>query len=117
MNKKEELLQSICNNEGMSIIHGTHRNEDLIPVFMNVLFILNPEKAKELWRNNPELLEALCNKNAGIENDPFWQSENASNICFDLFDILSMEGPENYFFGAHIGDGSDFGFWKNEDLD
>ena len=113
--KKEEFLKSVLNNEGLSLSHGSMRNEDLIPVFINCLFILNPEKAKELWRNNTNLLEALCDKNSGKEDITYFETNEAQEICFDLFDCLNNEAPEGFYFGAHPGDVSDFGFWKMED--
>lgn len=100
-----------------TVIHGTHREEDIIPACMHLLFALDRDRARQLWQKEPKLLEALCDKEAGIEND-WWQTED----CFlfmaeDLFDIMQEYAPEGYYFGSHIGDGSDFGYWQNEDED
>lgn len=104
-------------NEAMqpgSISHGTHRNEDVLPRFMSALFKEDPEKAREIWNNNPNFLEALCDLNCGIQNN-WWESEEATQISEELFDVMDSYSPEGHYFGAHPGDGSDFGYWQNED--
>ena len=117
MNKKEEILQSICNNEGMSVIHGTHRNEDLIPSFMEVINIFDPEKAKELKAKYPEM-EKACKDLEESEDTNYFESEESDYLLNEvLFDVLDSFAPANYYFGSHPGDGSDFGFWKAEYLD
>jgi hypothetical protein len=35
----------------------------------------------------------------------------ASEIIADMMDALNDLAPAGYYFGAHEGDGSDFGFW------
>ena len=42
----------------------------------------------------------------------WWDSEEAIMLLDALFDTLDAYSPEDYYFGAHPGDGSDFGFWK-----
>jgi hypothetical protein len=32
-----------------------------------------------------------------------------------IFDALNELAPKNYYFGAHPGDSSDFGYWKIEE--
>ena len=116
MNKKE-ILDSIQNNEGMSVIHGTHRNEDLIPSFMEVINIFDPEKAKELKAKYPEM-EKACKDLEESEDTNYFESEESDYLLNEvLFDVLDSFAPANYYFGSHIGDGSDFGFWKAEYLD
>jgi hypothetical protein len=115
--KKEEILSLISNNEGFSVIHGTHRNEDLIPSFMEVINIFDPEKAKELKAKYPEMEKALKDLEEN-EDTNYFESEESDYILNEvLFDVLDSFAPENYYFGSHPGDGSDFGFWKAEYLD
>lgn len=97
-----------------SISHGTMRNEDVLPRLMSTLFKEDPQKAREIWKNNPEFLQALCDKDCGVKN-PWWESEDASFMAEELFDVMNEYSPEGHYFGAHPGDGSDYGYWENED--
>ena len=42
----------------------------------------------------------------------WWNSDDAAGLLESLFDTLDSYSPEGYYFGAHLGDGSDYGFWK-----
>jgi hypothetical protein len=46
---------------------------------------------------------------------PWWSSEDAQFLLESLFDELDAHAPEGYYFGAHPGDGSDYGYWANEE--
>ena len=99
-----------------SLSHGTMRAEDLIPKFMSILFKEDPAKAREIWQKYPNLLQALCDKNAGVPTN-WWDSEEAIEILNnDLFDVMNNYAPEGHYFGSHPGDGSDYGYWPNEDM-
>ena len=97
-----------------SISHGTMRNEDVIPRLMSVIFRNNPQKAREIWKSSPNLLQALCDSKCGNPNN-WWESEEATEISCDLHDVLQDYAPEGHYFGSHPGNGSDLGFWPNED--
>ena len=114
--KRDELIQRIINNCGLSISHATMRNCDLIPVFLETLSILNPERAIEKFYGDADLDNALGDLDYGIEN-PYFDTDAATEVLNDLFDLLDENAPENYYFGAHIGDSSDYGFWLNEDAE
>lgn len=115
--KREELINTIVENCGLSISHGTMRNEDLIPTFLHYLFILNPDAAHNIWKTDADLLSALCDKNAKKEGAAYWETDAAGEVCSQLFDELDAVAPTGYYFGANIGDGSDYGFWQNEEED
>ena len=87
-----------------TVIHGTLRNEDLIPAFVNEILYLDEEKKyKDL------ILE--CQK---VDYD----SEDAEYLSNEvLIDVLNEFAPDGCYFGSHIGDGSDFGFWPIEDFE
>lgn len=88
-----------------SVSHGTMLTEDLIPTFHNVLHDIDSERAERLQ--------------ADIAFTVLGESENvdADDILHELFDILDEYAPDGYYFGAHVGDGSDYGFWPTEEGD
>jgi len=49
------------------------------------------------------------------ENAEWWDSEDAIHLLESLFDTLNDYAPEGYYFGAHLGGKSDYGFWKITD--
>lgn len=102
----DQTLTEINANLNESVSHSTLRPQDLIPAFLDVLI------------NTPEYLQ-LKNfvPSYVLENDDdgWWDSEECSYfVNEELIDTISSYSPEGYYFGAHIGDGSDFGFWENE---
>lgn len=91
-----------------SISHATLRPEDLLPRFADVL-----EELMKLNSTNHKRLVARARKAA--ENP---DSEDASFILNEeLYDALDEFSPEGYYFGAHEGDGADFGWWAVGDDD
>lgn len=91
-----------------SVIHGTLRNCDLVPVFLDV--IRETAEYAQLSLNFPSVVTDPC----ATESDERWESEEMIYFVEELFDVLDSYAPDGYYFGAHPGDGSDFGFWKNE---
>jgi hypothetical protein len=87
-----------------SIIHATHKNEDLIPAFAAELAYLDNAKA---WSKLVSEAEALED----------YESEKAGFILETLYEALNDFAPPYAYFGAHEGDGSDFGFWLSSELE
>ncbi len=86
-----------------SISHGTMRTQDLIPAFLDVI------------RDTPEYVQVRNAIPAHAMEDKeadWWNSDDAAGLLESLFDTLDSYSPEGYYFGAHLGDGSDYGFWK-----
>lgn len=93
-----------------TIIHGTLRGYDLYFAFLDELKALDPDKYNEVIRMGywPPL-------NSTRDADhPWWESERCRELLDIVMDALSECAPEGMRFGAHPGDGSDFGFWTEE---
>jgi hypothetical protein len=82
----------------------TLREEDLIPVFLDTLAELNPERAAELREQGADVIAHL---ESGLEPNP----DHLGWFMEDLFDALDQNAPYGYFFGSAEGDGACFGFW------
>lgn len=96
-----------------TIIHGTMRPQDLIPAFIDALREHAPDAYVEMMSRPFPLVPAYV-WDEGDESD-WWMSEEASWVLMDLFDALDTHAPEGHYFGAHPGDGSDYGFWELDD--
>lgn len=94
--------------EQRSIIHGTMRPEDLVPAFLAELADHDREAADALFA---EVGDAPFND----DRAEFWDTEDAADLLDRLFDALNNAAPAGCYFGAHPGDGSDYGFWMTEE--
>lgn len=86
-----------------SISHGTMLDKDLLERFAEVLALLKPEAALPLCERVDDALGT----------DAY--DEVVAETVEDLFAELDACAPDGYYFGSHPGDGSDFGFWVNEE--
>jgi hypothetical protein len=86
-----------------TVIAGTHRPEDLIPAFMEVLHDLAPIRVDALYQVFGDEIRNAADRDGYFVNEV-------------LFNALDECAPEGYYFGAHPGDGSDFGYWPEEDF-
>lgn len=98
-----------------SVSSATHRLEDLIPAYRDALVRL-AEKAKQL-----EQLDMIAAINAKLQKadeddeDNYFESEDATFDLEGLTEALESYAPPFCYFGAHQGDGADFGFWWDQE--
>jgi hypothetical protein len=94
----------------ISVIHGTLRNQDLIPAFLEAVLQLDPDTPMALIEAMmPEELREAPQDN---DDHEWWYTETAYWVLEHLDNKLNDHAPDGYYFGAHYGDGSDFGFWR-----
>lgn len=87
-----------------TVSHGTMRNEDLIPDFIWELKNLS-KKHKTFIKEVQERIDTM---------DDYYSSEESDYDLESLSDKLNECAGPYFYFGAHPGDGSDYGFWLNE---
>jgi hypothetical protein len=100
-----------------TVSHATLRTEDLIDAFSDELSAI--VCAKDRTESERELL-SLASAWLGREQDDEApkqdiHEEEGSQLVNDLVDALNDHAPACTYFGAHEGDGSDFGFWPSWD--
>jgi hypothetical protein len=100
-----------------SVSHGTMINEDLIESFIYEL-----RQQKPLSREHRKIIreiEKAMNQSARLERLHgevlSWDDvAESSSYVQELMDALDCYAPTGFYFGAHPGDGSDYGFWLSE---
>ena len=104
-NESQQKINAPLNG---TLIAGTHRMCDLIPVMLEAI------------RDTPEYtqlsgtLPSVVTDPSSTEWDKEWNSEEVSYLYEELTEVLERYAPEGYYFGTHPGDGSDFGYWRDE---
>ena len=106
-----------------SVSTGTLRTEDLLEAFVGQLECILREAAENAQITEPEGLpqhqfvrDARSLLEKGPDNWTDDDQEAASSLVNeDLMDALNEYAPPCCYFGAHPGDGADFGFWISED--
>ncbi len=103
-----------------TISSGTLRPEDLIPAFADTLDLRLGELADEQHARgrplSPELFRALSDLEEvkSRVDGGYAEAEDADADLEWLEETLSHYAPPGHWFGAHPGDGADFGFWPLE---
>lgn len=101
-----------------SISSGTLRTEDLLEAFADALEnIVRGEQSEE---RSGELMAPVYEARELLDKDSdCWTDEEHEAASWlaneDLMDALNEHAPPYCYFGAHPGDGADFGFWPCED--
>lgn len=96
-----------------SVSTGTLRAEDLLASFSSALTSLYEGAGKPIPRHIRKLLGDA--RRADTENEDPFNAEVVNGLIGDLMDELEHFAPDGYYFGAHPGDGADFGYWPVED--
>lgn len=95
-----------------TVISGTLRPQDLIPEFFNELKRVDMDAYAQTIMNNYRVPAYVFDEGNDSE---WWDSEDAMWMLESLIDALNDAAPEGYYFGAHEGDGADFGWWEIEE--
>lgn len=95
---------------------GTLRSEDLAETFLDLAERLRVSKSdRAAVRKLRAEYDQIIRVNADETDVPF-SDENLSEIVDELQELLGNYVPDYCYFGAHEGDGADFGVWIVEDL-
>jgi hypothetical protein len=99
---------------------GTMREADLAPKFMEVLEVLDPDRAKEIRAEYEDLFTAVEEAGGWDEfmDEHAFDSDVRETVGYlvweALYDALNDCAPDGMYFGNTEGDGSDYGFWALE---
>ena len=96
-----------------SISCGTTLAEDLIPVFIEELEGLARANGP---RRNKRYLDFVREVSDRMDTEEYFQSDQAGYDLDTLIDMLNDFAAPKYYFGAHLGDGADYGFWRVDDM-
>jgi hypothetical protein len=93
-------------------VHGAMQARDLVPAFLETL--------RSIIADGPESYTVASGVRGRIENasqEPgYYDSEDSDEDLETLLDTLDCIGSKyGFYFGAHPGDGSDYGFWPHEE--
>ena len=92
-----------------TVSSATMRAEDLLPKFAHVLEKFGMKRSALTARAATRLL-AMKPDDADVQ-------ELVSVVLNDeIWDAMNEIAPEGYYFGAHEGDGADYGFWLAEEF-
>lgn len=108
-----------------TVVSGTLSADDLLSEFADRLESLVQDNAEHwcgrtetrdahvaaVWEAR-ELLDDACVSDTSVEN---LEPELASEALDKLMECLGYYAPAGCVFGAHEGDGSDFGFWTSSE--
>ena len=92
-----------------TLIHGTLRDEDLLPAFADEL----ERVGNEYGEYSPAIATALQIADGEVPE----MGETGSDIIAELMDALQNYAPVHMYFGAIEGDGADFGWWPVTEYD
>lgn len=107
---KTKLTPTKRQNIG-SVSSGTMREEDLIPAFLYEL-----QHQRPMLKGHRKLAAEIAQRSdfPQSEKSGYWEDGDSTSDLADLFDALNEYAPDHFYFGAHPGDGADYGYWLSE---
>lgn len=102
-----------------TVSHGTLRSEDLIIAFLPILEDLDKSAFLQVVNGDePKDTQIIGLLHIdGSTTLPDHLQEAASELVEWMIEHLDAVAPDGYRFGTTEGDGSDFGFWEEPELD
>lgn len=94
----------------VSVSSGTMRTQDLLPVFLSTTRVVAPAVYEQLMTGPFGYIPAFAMDD---DDSDWWVSADADYKLEELFDVLTEYAPDGFYFGAHQGNGSDYGFWED----
>ena len=106
-----------------TVSHGTLNEDDLIEAFWNELEwqlgrqerVPGTDECKELDKLRENVLGRIQDSCWDENGDLIEDMDVIDEAIIDLCDALDTFAPAYCYFGAHMGDGSDFGYWPDFD--
>ena len=95
--------------KNVSLSHGTMIASD---VFNAIEHLLPSKMVRSFW-HNWNMYERWRGEDEEKSGEYRERAEYILNE--DAWDYLNNIAPEGCYFGAHPGDGSDYGFWQGEE--
>lgn len=106
-------MRATTPSEG-SLIHGTHRAQDLIPALLDAVKLYNKPGYHGLMAAAFGPVPAFVFDEG--EDSDWWNTDQAQCLLQELIDLLEDVAPDGTYFGTHPGDGSDWGWWQEVEI-
>lgn len=105
-----------CNYPIGSVSHGTMAPEDLIPDF---LWELKNQAGKPhvTRKSRTAAMKTYRAISKRSDSEGYYETEDSDFDLEALVDALEWFAGPYFYFGAHPGDGSDYGYWLSESFD
>lgn len=101
-----------------TVSHGTMRPQDILPACMDVLAEYAPDAYGNLVDAIRDSAEMTYESLIANDDSDWWRSDDCDWILNeDIWLAMQDIAPDGFYFGSHPGDGSDFGFWSDDDWD
>ena len=104
-----------------TVSHGTLRSEDLIPAFLTALDTIKEWATFQPGADKPSAVARIgklddfigaVERRIDAEPDYYGPDGSSDLDMEEIWEWLEAFAPDGFYFGAHPGDGSDFGFWE-----